>query len=153
MPSKEYIAPLRHVDDAEREVIPREYLVYLRLCHSTTAHPAAVGTRMEAYMLASPEIRSKDGNAYSCKGVSDSLLQRVRSNPGVEMVDCNFKPAGKSDAAANCSTTYQALLRTNDEHGDVVSWEYLVTETGLGDTNLGYALFTYSPEITAPSAV
>ena len=40
MSPREYIAPLRYVNNAEREVIPDEYLVYLIPGHSTSAHSA-----------------------------------------------------------------------------------------------------------------
>lgn len=43
------------------------------------------------------------------------------------MVDCNFRPIKKPDAAANSSATYQALLRTNNEHGDVVPGDFIVS--------------------------
>jgi hypothetical protein len=110
MPSKSDEAPLRHFNDAKRDVIPGEFLVYLNPGHSIANYSAAVGTKMEAYMRADPGIKAEEETVYSCKEINDDLMKRVRSDPGVEEVVCNFKPVAEPDAATNLSATLQALL-------------------------------------------
>jgi hypothetical protein len=124
-----YETPLRYRDrDSERCFKHGEFLVYLYPGHSLADHSAAVGTDMATYMRADADTISKEYIVYTCKGVGEYILARIRADPGVEAVDCNFRynPGRLTPAPEQTVVSQAPLLYSNNEYGTNVPGRHIV---------------------------
>ena len=88
-PSQPYKAPLFNDDLPPGSVVPDAYVVYLAPGHSIEAHKAVVGHEINVDIVL--DRLYPDKLVYGAH-MSREVLEAVRSDRGVEMVECDGKP-------------------------------------------------------------
>jgi len=100
--TEKYEAPLRYCDDAPGDIVSGSYLVELRPDHSFDQHCVAVGTDVRPYLR---KILSafQDRVVYTCENVNDELMNTIRADRGVQLVQCDWSPGATLEAVAGAT--------------------------------------------------
>jgi hypothetical protein len=85
-----YEAPFSNPNADPKDIIPNQYSVYLAPDYSLDQHIATIGRDIKPFVA---YVSSMGSNKviYWCRDVTDDLLQLIRSDRRVEMVDYNYK--------------------------------------------------------------
>jgi hypothetical protein len=86
-----YRAPLQVPNVPDIYLALDEYIVHLSTAHTLHAHCQIIGIDMDPYISATFNVSNSGKIAYLAKGVSNELLETIRSDRGVELVQYNYK--------------------------------------------------------------
>lgn len=91
-PTPTYQAPWGNPDALPEHIIPDNYILYLAPEHSMEDVSRVIGIDLQPYVDNVLPMRHQDYSVAVCvKGVDESLLTAIRSDPGVKMVERNTK--------------------------------------------------------------
>jgi hypothetical protein len=86
-----YEAPLRSLGGKPEDLVPGNYGVFLFPGHSLEQHFKAVKIDLTPHIMYIFDAIYKDRVVYSARNIDDGLLAAIRSDPGVEVVDYDYK--------------------------------------------------------------
>jgi len=84
-----YEAPM-HVCDVPEETVPDSYVVFLHKGYSLETHKKAIGVNIDSAIRFVFDETARYGLYYSAK-FDNATLAAVRTDIGVNMVECNLK--------------------------------------------------------------
>jgi hypothetical protein len=83
-----YQAPLRYSDGSLGGVVKGEYIVELSPGYSFEDHCRNIGRDMDGYEVKVLKHVFLDSIGYSCTGVNDEILDKIRADTSVKEVFC-----------------------------------------------------------------
>ncbi|TVY27984.1 hypothetical protein LHYA1_G003487 [Lachnellula hyalina] len=89
VPSGTYRAPLHNCD--YESLVPNSYVIYLTPGHSLEQHSEAVGKDMKPLVHHVFDMYTEKV-VYVGRPVDGSLLEAIRADEGVELVECEDEP-------------------------------------------------------------
>ncbi|KAI7774893.1 hypothetical protein LA080_007676 [Diaporthe eres] len=84
----EYQAPLKNCDhNGDFPIVPSSYIIYLAPEHSLAAHSSAIGQDIKLFVHHIYNLYTEKV-VYVGRPVDKQLLEKIRSDQGVELVEC-----------------------------------------------------------------
>lgn len=85
---REYQVPLKNCDhNDDVPIVPDSYIIYLAPGHSLAAHSSAIGQDTKVFVHHIYDLYT-DKIVYVGRPVDKQLLEKIRSDQGVELVEC-----------------------------------------------------------------